>query len=132
MNDLIFFTKLFRTYDLPGLAGIAHDFGLDGLDLCVRAGYPVNPTNVLDVLPGAVRDLAQDGVKVPMVTGSLDLIWPDDPTAKPLLRAMDKSGIHLLKLGYYPFDPFRQHYWTEVDLPGALWRAGRSWPGLIT
>lgn len=115
MNELIFFTKLFKTYDINGLANIAHQFGLDGLDLCVRPGYPVSPENALEALPAAVRSLQQGDLCVPMITGSLDLVWPDDPTAAPLLKAMDQAGVRLLKLGYYFWDPFQQDYWTEVE-----------------
>ncbi len=115
MNELIFFTKLFREYDIPGLADIAHQFGVDGLDLCVRPGYPVNPGNAPVTLPAAARALAVDGLCIPMVTGSIDLLWPDDPTAVPLLKAMDAADIRLLKLGYYFWDPFEQDYWAEVE-----------------
>lgn len=115
MTDVIFFTKLFRKYSVLQLAGLARRFGLDGLDLCVRPGYPVEPANVTETLPQAAADLSQDGLRIPMVTGSLDLILPDDPTAKPILRAMDQAGIRLLKLGYFFWDPFQQDYWTEVD-----------------
>lgn len=115
MNELIYFTKLFRDYDIAGLANIAHQFGLDGLDLCVRPGYPVSPDNASVTLPAAARALAADGLRIPMVTGSIDLLWPDDPTAEPLLRAMATADIRLLKLGYYFWDPFQQDYWAEVE-----------------
>ena len=50
-----------------------------------------------------------------MVTGSLDLIDPDKPTVEPILKAMDRANIRLLKLGYFPFDPVNQDYWQEVS-----------------
>jgi sugar phosphate isomerase/epimerase len=115
MNELIFFTKLFKDYDVPGLTSLAHRFGLDGLDLCVRPGYPISPENAPATLPQAARDLAAEGLCIPMVTGSIDLLWPDDPTAEPLLKAMDQADIRLLKLGYHFWDPFKQDYWSEVD-----------------
>lgn len=127
MNDIIVFTKLFRAYGIPELIEFQHRTGLDGLDLCVRPGYPVSSENVMETLPRVVQELVREGLRIPMITGSLDLIHPDDPTAEPMLRAMDQAGVRLLKLGYVFWDPFTQDYWTEVD---RMRRALEGWQAL--
>ncbi len=47
----IMFTKMLQDKTIPQLAQIAHEWGLDGFDLCVRPDYPVNPDNAYDELP---------------------------------------------------------------------------------
>src|SRR5258708_29044864 len=115
LNQVIVFTKLLKNKSLAELASLGQQLGLDGFDLCVRPGYPVNPDNVLETLAPAARTLSNVGLAVPMVTGSIDLVNPDHPTVEPILKAMDQAGIRLLKLGYFPFDPVTQDYWQEVS-----------------
>lgn len=112
---MIVFSKMFKSEPVAGLIKLAHDSGFEGYDLCVRPGYVVNPDNVTKALPEAVRQVRQAGLDIPMVTGDGDLLTADDPTAAPILAAMDKSDVRLIKLGYYRFDPLKQDYWTEVD-----------------
>ena len=115
MNQIIVFTKFFKDRSLGDLVNLVQDYGLDGYDLCLRPGYLVNPTNVLDTLVPFVKTLAKAGSGVPMLTGSLDLVHPDQPDVGSILRAMDQAGVRLLKLGYFPFNPLTQDYWGEVS-----------------
>ena len=115
MNELIVFTKLLKHKSLDELAFLGRDLELDGYDLCVRPGYPVNPDNISEELVGAVKKLNESGLKVPMVTASFDLVTPDQPSAEPTLKAMDRADVRLIKLGYFSYDPFTQDYWREVD-----------------
>jgi sugar phosphate isomerase/epimerase len=124
---LVFFTKLFKEMGLPELAAFAHEAKLDGFDLCVRRGYGVNPTNVSTELPAASAFFARERLAIPMVTGDFDVLLPDHPSAEPLLVAMDKAGVRLLKLGYFHFDPLKQDYWQEVD---RVRRAFEGWQEL--
>lgn len=112
--SLILFSKLFQDRDLKGLIDLAHGLNLDGYDLCVRPGYLVNPENAAEMLPEVVEAMMLEGLAVPMVTGNFDLLAPSHPTAEPILSAMDKAGVRLLKLGYFHLDP-QQDYWQEVD-----------------
>jgi len=127
LNEIIVFTKLLKNKSLADLIAIGQAYGLDGYDLCVRPGYLVNPDNILETLVPAVKSLSQAGLAVPMVTGSLDLIDPDQSLVKPILKAMDQANIRLLKLGYFPFDPVRQDYWQAV---GHARRALARWEDL--
>jgi sugar phosphate isomerase/epimerase len=125
--QLIVFSKFFKDKSIAELIELAREYGFEGYDLCVRPGYPVNPDNAAEALPGAVRAMEAAGLSIPMVTGNFDLLTPDHPTAEPLLAAMDKAGVRLLKLGYFSFDPHKQGYWSEVD---RIRRAFEGWQTL--
>jgi len=112
---LVLFSKMLRDKSIAELITLAQDHGLEGFDLCVRPQYPVNPDNVAEALPDAVRQLRQATLSVPMVTGNFDLLTPDHPTAESLLQAMDRADVRLVKLGYFGFDPHRQEYVQEVE-----------------
>lgn len=110
--QLVVFAKKFRTMSIDDLVNLAHDCGFDGFDLCLRAGYPVNPDNVGVALAPAVKTLRRAGLSVPMVSAEPDLTSPDHPTAEPVLAAMAQAGVPLLKLGYFRF---QEDYWAEVE-----------------
>jgi len=112
---IIVFSKMFKDKSVEELIETAQRCEFEGYDLCVRPGYPVNPDNASGALPEAAKKMKRSGLGVPMVTGNFDLLAPDHPTAKPILAAMDKADIRLIKLGYFNFDPLAQDYWSEVD-----------------
>lgn len=107
---LIFFSKMLQEQTLPQLIQTAHDWQLDGYDLCVRPGFPVHPDNVGEALPEAARLMRSEGLDIPMITGHFDLLSPDHPTARPLLQAMQQADIHFLKLGYFSYKPWDMDY----------------------
>ena len=112
---LVVFSKMFKDKTPQELIEIAQANGFDGYDLCVRPEYPVNPDNATDKLPEVAKLFADQGLTIPMITGNFDLLTPDHPTAEPILAAMDKADVRLVKLGYFRFDPGKQDYWEEVD-----------------
>ncbi len=114
-NKVILFSKMFKDLSVADLVRNAHEIGAEGYDLCVRPAYPINPDNAARELPKAVEELAREAISVPMITGNFDLLYPDHPTAEPILAAMDKADVRLIKLGYFKFDPEKQDYWQEVD-----------------
>jgi len=122
--DLIVFSKRFREYSVPQLVELAHAHGFDGYDLAVRPGYPVNPENASTALPAAADVMAGEGLSIPMVTGNFDLLTPDHPTAEPILAAMDKADIRLIKLGYFNYESHDTDYWQYVD---EIRRAFEGW-----
>lgn len=115
MHSIIVFSKMLKEKNVMELVNIAHEYGFEGYDLCVRPEYPVNPDNVGDKLPEAVQIMQRAGLYIPMITGNFDLLTPDHPTAEPILAAMDKANVRLIKLGYFQFNPITQNYWGEVD-----------------
>ena len=112
---LVLFTKSLSDHDVPQLIERGHALGVDGYDLCVRAGHPVQPETAATTLVAAVRDLQAAGLTVPMVTGPFDLLWPDHPAAHPIMAAMNAADVRLLKLGYFSFDPVHEDYWAAVE-----------------
>jgi sugar phosphate isomerase/epimerase len=112
---LILFSKMLKEKSVAELAELAVSLRFDGFDLCVRPGYAVSPDNAATALPEAAALLRRQGLDVPMVTGNFDLLAPDHPTARPLLAAMDKADVRLLKLGYFTFKPPALDYLAEVD-----------------
>ena len=121
------FTKIFPGVEVDQLIAAAHDCGIEGFDVCLRGGFPINPQNVGAKLPDACRRIRAAGLDVPMISGEGGLLSPDDPTAVPILAAMDEAGVRLLKLGYYRFDPLTQNYWDEV---GKARKAMAGWENL--
>ncbi len=111
---LILFSKMFADRDAAALVELAADLGLDGYDLTVRPGHPVNPDNVSTELPKLVKTLRDAGYDVPMISAATDLLRPDDPTAEPILAAMAGAGVPLLKLGYFRYDPASDDYPARV------------------
>lgn len=110
----VVFSKMLKDRSPEELADLAEGWGLGGYDLCVRPGYPVNPDNAFDVLPDVVSMFRERGLDIPMVTGNFDLLEPDHPTALPLLRAMSRAGVPLLKLGYFKYNPWEHDYQAEI------------------
>ena len=54
----IMFTKHLEGYDIPQIMATLKSVGVEGADLCVRDGYPVNPDNIDTALPEAARMFA--------------------------------------------------------------------------
>ena len=55
---LVMFSKMLKEKSVEELAELAQELGIDGYDLAVRTGYPVNPDNAATALPEAARRLA--------------------------------------------------------------------------
>jgi sugar phosphate isomerase/epimerase len=113
--QLVVFSKALKDKTPGDMVELAQSFGMDGYDLAVRPGYPVNCDNVAVALPELADLFARNGLNIPMVTGNTDLLFPDQEGVKELLGAMDKADIRRLKLGYFKYDPTTQTYWDEVD-----------------
>ena len=101
----VLFSKRFRDRSAEQLVELARAVGAEGYDLAVRPGHPVHPDNVEEELPRVAGLMRRSGLDVPMVTGDFDLLEPTHPTALPILRAMDRADVRLLKLGYFRFRP---------------------------
>ena len=113
--QLVVFSKALQDRSVEELARLGGEWGVDGFDLAVRPGHPVNPDNMSQALPEAASLLAESGLAIPMVTAGTDMLRPEQPGARELLAAMAEARIGRLKLGYFKFDPVTQDYWVEVD-----------------
>ena len=110
----IMFTKHLAGLDVPGIIRSLHAATVQGADLCVRDGYPVNPDNIHTALPEAARDLAADGLSIPLVTAPGDFIRPDIDYAERYYGACGQAGVGHVKLGYWHWTP-GTHYWDFLD-----------------
>lgn len=88
---------------LEEMARLAREIGFDGLNYCLRPGYPVTPTNVRTDLQKAVKMFADAGQPIRMVT--TDVTDPSDPNLESILAGLSQSGIALMRLGYWRYDP---------------------------
>ncbi len=109
------FTKPFSGLTLPETVALASRLGVDGLDLCVREGHPVAPGNVETALPQAVETAAAHNLFIGLVSAPPGFTDPDAPLAQALCQAMSRSGLKLLKIGYFPFQPEKHDYKTSLS-----------------
>jgi len=69
----IVFTKHLKELSVEQLIEAMKAIGADGVDLCVRPGYPVNPDNASEALPRAAEAFRAAGLSIAMVTTPTDL-----------------------------------------------------------
>jgi sugar phosphate isomerase/epimerase len=102
--QVVLFTKLFRGRSLKEIGAAAHELGFDGIDLLIRPGYQLEPSEP-DRIPSAVRLLESAGLAVPMATTDLT-----DLAASPTERLFGmcaQAGVQLIRLGYWQYEPER-------------------------
>jgi sugar phosphate isomerase/epimerase len=99
----VYFTKTLESLDIAGLLAFFKEVGLDGADLAVRPGHPVNPNNVATELPKAVKAFADQGKFIGLVTAAVTLNDPDSAQARKLFEACGKAGVPAIKIGYFPY-----------------------------
>jgi sugar phosphate isomerase/epimerase len=109
------FSKLFKEKGPAELVELARSLGIEGYDLTVRPGHPVNPDNAEEELPRVAALMRQNGLDIPMITGDGGLLEPSHPTALPILRGMAEADVRLLKLGYWHFHPEEGTYAEQAD-----------------
>jgi sugar phosphate isomerase/epimerase len=111
---LILFSKMLKDRSIDELGDLAVALGIDGYDLAVRPGHPVNPDNVSQALPRATATLRERGLDIPLITANTDLVDPAAAGVDTLLAAMAEAGVPRVKLGYYKID-LAADYWACVD-----------------
>src|SRR3989442_1204397 len=72
----IVFSKLLKNLSIDQLIDTLKSIGADGVDLCVRDGYPVNPGNARAELPKAATRIRDAGLAIPMISASTSLTDP--------------------------------------------------------
>ncbi len=103
----LYFTKTLQKLDVPDLVKFCKEAGLDGADMAVRPGFPVNPDNALTELPTAVKAFADAGLVIGLVSASTNLIDPAGKEAKAVFEAAAKAEVPAIKIGYFPLrSPF--------------------------
>jgi len=110
----IMFTKHLKGLDIPGIIKALHSVGVEGADLCVRPGYPVNPENVEKELPTAARQFADEGLSIPLVTTPGDFLDPERADIQRVYAACGEAGVDNIKIGYWHWSKEKGGYWSEV------------------
>ena len=110
----IMFTKHLEGLDIAGIIDALQSVGVQGADLCVRDGYPVNPGNIATALPEAARQFADAGLSIPLVTAPGDFNRPDLAYAETYYAALGAAGVGHVKLGYWHWSPDIS-YWEQLD-----------------
>jgi sugar phosphate isomerase/epimerase len=113
MGPWIMFTKHLEGWDLEQIIAGLKRAGVQGADLCVRPGYPVNPENALTALPAAARRFAEEGLCIPLITTPGDFTDASMDYAEALFAACAEAGVGLLKLGYWYMEG--DGYWATMD-----------------
>ena len=110
----IMFTKHLEGLDVKGIIAGLKAANVEGADLCVRPGYPVNPENISKALPEAAKAFADEGLVIPLVTAPGDFTRPDIDYAEDFYTACGEAGVGHIKLGYWHWSP-EKHYWDQLD-----------------
>lgn len=110
----IMFTKHLEGLDVAGIIKGLKAATVEGADLCVRPGYPVNPENITKALPEAAKAFADEGLVIPLVTAPGDFTRPDIDYAEAFYGACGEAGVGHIKLGYWHWTP-EMHYWDQLD-----------------
>ena len=110
----IMFTKHLEDLDVPGIIAALQSVGVQGADLCVRDGYPVNPSNIATALPEAAKQFAVAGLAIPLVTAPGDFNRPEIDYAEEYYAALSAAGVGHVKLGYWHWNA-DVHYWDQLD-----------------
>lgn len=111
--QFVMFTKHLEGKDVAGIIECLKSVGVEGADLCVRPGYPVNPENAPTELPAAAKRFADGGLSIPMITTPGDFTDPAIDYTESLLAACQEAGVGLIKLGYWHMG--EDGYWATVD-----------------
>ena len=99
----VYFTKLIQPREISAYIAFAKKVGLDGFDLAVRPGYPVNPTNVAKELPVALKKFRDAGLSIGLVTAPTGMIDPKSKSAQTIFDACGNAGISAIKIGYFRY-----------------------------
>ncbi|MBX3541094.1 MAG: hypothetical protein KF735_25875, partial [Chelatococcus sp.] len=97
-----FFTKPFRDVSAAAMADTVRDLGFGAIDLLIRDGWHVAPATI-GTLGDLVRGLRDRGLSVAMVT--TDITEAEDPATTAILDHCAASGIDLMRIGYWRYDP---------------------------
>jgi sugar phosphate isomerase/epimerase len=99
----IYFTKTLKDLAPSALVEFCKETGVDGLDLAVRPGYPIEPANVLLELPKFAAIMKQNKLDIPLVSAPTSLVDAESKEAKSLFEACALAGVPMIKFGYFTY-----------------------------
>jgi L-ribulose-5-phosphate 3-epimerase len=96
------FSKPLDSYDFDFVCECVSRSGIGGLDLTVRKGGKVEPSDVERLLPQLVEKATIHKLAIDMiVTG---ITSADDPETEKILRTASQSGVKYYRLGWLEYD----------------------------
>jgi sugar phosphate isomerase/epimerase len=102
--QFVMFSKMLQSLSVAEAGRTIRELGFDGVDLTVRPGGHVEPSEVATALPEAVRRLQDEGLTVPMITTAI--VSHEEPHAAAIFETAASCGIPRLKLGYWQYRGF--------------------------
>lgn len=96
------FSKPFQHLNAEATAEFVESIGWDGIECPVRPKGQIEPEKAADLLPAYVQALKQRGREMYLATTDITRI--DQKFAESTLRALSKSGVRRIRLGYYKYD----------------------------
>jgi sugar phosphate isomerase/epimerase len=109
----VMFTKYLQRQSVPELIVTLKKIGMDGADMAVRPGFPVNPDNVRKALPEAAKQFRDAGLSIPLVSAPTSFVDPSARFAEELWAACHDAQIPNVKIGYWSYKG--SDYWKLVD-----------------
>lgn len=101
-NEVCVFTKPLQSLSFDALAERIAELGFDGVEAPVRTGGHIEPEAVPDQLPVLVEALRKRGLKITVMTSSIN--DPDPVLTEVILRTAAKLGIRRYRLAYLRYD----------------------------
>lgn len=99
----VYFTKFLKELPIPEQAQFLKMAGLDGADLTVRAGYPVNPGDVDKTLVPAMKVFKEHDLSVPLVSAPTNLTDAESTEGQRIFHACGEAGVAYIKIGYFRY-----------------------------
>lgn len=102
-REVHIFSKHLQWLDFKHMAEFAAECGFDGVDITVRPGGHVEPSNVARDLPLAVQAVKRTGKKVRMITTAIK--GAGEPHTRSVLATAGKLQVEYYRLGWYDYVP---------------------------
>ncbi len=101
-NQICVFIKYLQPLGYEEMADSVAEIGFDGIEATVRKDGYIEPAKAADELPKLSEVLHQRGLAITMLT--TDILRPDDPHARRVLKTSADLGISMYRLGFYQYD----------------------------
>src|SRR4051812_20866665 len=110
----VYFTKMLQKLSIAELIEFCKEVGLGGVDLAVRPGFPVTPTDARKTLPEAAKAFRAAKLEIGLVTAPPSMTDPDSPMAKAIFEACQRAEVPAVKIGYFGYAPPYEKRLEEV------------------
>jgi sugar phosphate isomerase/epimerase len=101
-NEICVFTKPLQSLSFDDLAERISELGFDGLEAPIRVGGHIEPEEVPDRLPGMVEALKKRGLKITVMTSSINDAHA--PLTERIIETAAKLGIKRYRMQYLRYD----------------------------